>query len=349
MDGFESNEGVIIMAATNRPDVLDPALLRPGRFDRRVMVPRPDVRGREEILKVHARRTVVHSNVDLTVIARGTPGFSGADLESLVNEAALNAARYNKKSVEMEDLDLAKDKVLMGAERKSMIISEKEKKTIAYHESGHTLVAKSLPGTDPVHKVTIIPRGMALGVTQQLPIDDQHIHSKEEAESRISVLMGGRCAEELIFDQKTTGAGDDIDKATDLARKMVCEWGMSDLGPLAFGKKEGEVFLGRDFSQHQEYSEKTAIEIDQEVKNIITRNYDRAKKILEEKMDSLRRLAECLLEYESLDGDQIDRVLRGEKLDPKIPTPPSAPATAEVKPKKEGTPFFHPIPEPGKA
>ena len=316
MDGFESSEGVIIMAATNRPDVLDPALLRPGRFDRRVIVPRPDVKGREEILRVHARRTVVAAGVDLSLIARGTPGFSGADLENLVNEAALNAARYNKKQIETDDFELAKDKVLMGAERKSMILSEEEKRMISYHESGHTLVARSLPGTDPVHKVTIIPRGMALGLTQQLPLDEKHIHSKDQAENTISVLMGGRCAEELIFKQKTTGAGDDIDKATDLARKMVCEWGMSDLGPLAFGRKEGEVFLGRDFVQHQEYSEKTAVAIDEEVTKIVSQNYDRAKRILEEKIDALHRLAQALLEFESLDGEQIDKIIRGEKLEP---------------------------------
>lgn len=353
MDGFESNEGVIIMAATNRPDVLDPALLRPGRFDRRVVVPRPDVKGREEILKVHARRTVVGPSVDLSIIARGTPGFSGADLENLVNEAALNAARYSKKQIEIDDLELAKDKVLMGAERKSMILSEEEKKMIAYHESGHTLVAKSLPGTDPVHKVTIIPRGMALGLTQQLPIDERHIHSKEQAENTISVLMGGRCAEELIFKQKTTGAGDDIDKATDLARKMVCEWGMSDLGPLAFGRKEAEIFLGRDFVQKQEYSEKTAIDIDEEVRKIISRNYERAKKVLEENQEALHRIAAALLEFESLDGDQIDRIIRGEKIEgPKRTpplTPPPAPATGE-KPSVAREPVFHhPLPEPGKA
>lgn len=348
MDGFESNEGVIIMAATNRPDVLDPALLRPGRFDRRVVVPRPDLKGREEILKVHSRRTVVAPGVDLSVIARGTPGFSGADLESLVNEAALNAARYSKKQIEIGDFELAKDKVLMGAERKSMILSEEEKRMISYHESGHTLVARSLPGTDPVHKVTIIPRGMALGLTQQLPLDERHIHSKDHAENTISVLMGGRCAEELIFKQKTTGAGDDIDKATDLARKMVCEWGMSDLGPLAYGRKEAEIFLGRDFVQQQEYSDKTAVEIDEEVKKIINRNYERAKKILTEKLDVLHRLAQTLLEFESLDGDQIDQVIRGEKVEASSrrmpPVPPAAASTATTTP-----PIFQPVPEPGKA
>ncbi|QQR81959.1 MAG: ATP-dependent zinc metalloprotease FtsH [Deltaproteobacteria bacterium] len=355
MDGFESNEGVIIMAATNRPDVLDPALLRPGRFDRRVVVPRPDVKGREDILKVHTKKTVVAPYVDLSVIARGTPGFSGADLENLVNEAALNAARYNKKQVEAEDFELAKDKVLMGAERKSMILSDSEKKTIAYHESGHTLVARVLPGTDPVHKVTIIPRGMALGLTQQLPLDEKHIHSKDQAENTISVLMGGRCAEEIMFSQKTTGAGDDIDKATNLARKMVCEWGMSDLGPMSFGRKEQEVFLGRDFNQHQEYSEKTAIEIDGAVREIIAKNYNRAKSILSEKVDALHRLAEALLEHETLDGDQIDRLIRGEKIDPPTkkspPLPPTAVATSQnaAEVGKKDKIIFNPFPQPGNA
>ncbi|MBI1910325.1 MAG: ATP-dependent metallopeptidase FtsH/Yme1/Tma family protein [Deltaproteobacteria bacterium] len=350
MDGFESSEGVIIMAATNRPDVLDPALLRAGRFDRRVVVPRPDLKGREEILKVHTRKTVLATDVDLSVIARGSPGFAGADLENLVNEAALNAARYDKKQIEMSDFELAKDKVLMGAERKSMILSEEEKRTIAYHESGHTLVARLLPGTDPVHKVTIIPRGMALGLTQQLPIDERHLHSKEYAENMISVLMGGRSAEELIFNVQTTGAGDDIDKATELARKMVCEWGMSELGPLSFGRKEGEIFLGRDFMQQQEYSEQTAISIDQEVSKIIARNYERAKKLLKENSDTLKNIAKYLLEYESLDGDQIDRIIRGEKLDPpRKPNPPAA-AAETVKSVEEKVEIPSGVlPVPGKA
>lgn len=317
MDGFESNEGVIIMAATNRPDVLDPALLRPGRFDRRVMVPRPDLKGREEILKVHTRKTVLSSTVDLPVIARGTPGFSGADLENLVNEAALNAARYDKKSVENEDFDRAKDKVIMGAERKGMILSEDEKRQIAYHESGHTLVARLLPGTDPVHKVSIIPRGMALGVTMQLPIDDRHLHSKDYAEKTISVLMGGRVAEELIFKSKTTGAGDDIKKVTELAHRMVCEWGMSDLGPRSFGNQEHEVFLGRDFAQRQEYSEKTAMEIDAEIRKLVDQNYNRTKELLSANIDKLHALAKALLEFESLDGDEIDRVIQGGTLPPR--------------------------------
>ncbi|MBI2067368.1 MAG: ATP-dependent metallopeptidase FtsH/Yme1/Tma family protein [Deltaproteobacteria bacterium] len=342
MDGFESNEGVIIMAATNRPDVLDPALLRPGRFDRRVVVNRPDLKGREEILKVHARRTVLASEVELSVVARGTPGFSGADLENLVNEAALNAARYDKPSVEKIDFELAKDKVLMGLERKSMILSEEEKRQIAYHESGHALIAKLLPGSDPVHKVTIIPRGMALGVTQQLPIDERHIHSKTYAENRIAVLMGGRCAEELIFKEQTTGAGDDIEKATALARKMVCEWGMSELGPLSFGQKEQEIFLGRDFAQHQEYSENTAIRIDEQVSSLVNRNYEKTKKILEENRATLDRLAKALLEWESLDGDQIDRLIRSEDLGPvvhKTTPPPQKPS----KMPEEARPEIPPV------
>ncbi|MBI4374737.1 MAG: ATP-dependent metallopeptidase FtsH/Yme1/Tma family protein [Deltaproteobacteria bacterium] len=350
MDGFESNEGVIIMAATNRPDVLDPALLRPGRFDRRVIVPRPDLRGREEILKVHTRKTVIAPDIDLSVVARGTPGFSGADLENLVNEAALNAARYDKKFVERSDFELAKDKVLMGSERKSMILTEQEKRQIAYHESGHTLVAKKIPGADPVHKVTIIPRGMALGLTQQLPIDERHIHSKEFAEIVISVLMGGRCAEELIFNHQTTGAGDDIEKATGMARKMVCEWGMSDLGPLSFGRKEAEIFLGRDFVQQQEYSQNTAVRIDDEVSKIVTRNYERARKILRDNNDLLHRLAETLLEFESLDGDQIDRILKGEKLElPKSPSPPPRTAISQEVPREEGVHGVVLQPQPGKA
>ncbi len=355
MDGFESNEGVIIMAATNRPDVLDPALLRPGRFDRRVMVPRPDLGGREAILKVHCRKKVLSPDLDLSIIARGTPGFSGADLENLVNEAALNAARYDKKSIFIEDFESAKDKVLMGSERRNMIINDEEKKRIAYHESGHTLVAKSLPRTDPVYKVSIIPRGMALGVTQQLPIDEKHIHSKDYAENMISVFMGGRCAEELIFNELTTGAGDDIEKATDLARKIVCEWGMSDLGPLSFGRKDAEVFLGRDLSHRQEYSEQTALEIDQEIKKIIKKNYDRSKGLLSDRLQDLHNLAQHLLERETLDGSEIDKILKGEKLEPFKPfePPPSlfAPQSekiSEKEPKKSMGPIG-PLPEPSKA
>jgi cell division protease FtsH len=315
MDGFESNEGVIIMAATNRPDVLDPALLRPGRFDRRVIVPRPDVSGREAILKVHSTNKPLAPSVDLSVIARGTPGFSGADLESVVNEAALIAARFNKSLIEMTDFELAKDKVLMGAERKSMIISDEEKRNTAYHEAGHTLVARLIPGTDPIHKVTIIPRGAALGLTQQLPTDDRYTQNRMFCENSLSILMGGRVAEELVFSQPTTGAGNDIEKATELARRMVCEWGMSDkLGPLAFGKKDQQIFLGREIAQHKDYSESTAKEIDSEVKRIVMDSYNRAKELLSDHRDELNRLAEALLELESLSGEEIDKVIRGEKI-----------------------------------
>ncbi len=317
MDGFESNEGVILIAATNRPDVLDPALLRPGRFDRRVVVSRPDLKGREAILKIHTRRIPLAKDVDLMVLARGTPGFCGADLENLVNEAALLAARDNKKFVEMHDLEAAKDKVLMGSERKTLIINEDEKKNTAYHEAGHTLVAKLIPGTDPLHKVTIIPRGMALGLTQQLPEEEKFTQTKTQSEDHIAILMGGRCAEELIFSHQTTGAGNDIEKATELARKMVCEWGMSEkLGPLTFGKKEEMVFLGKEISQHQDYSDDTAREIDSEVKRIIVRNYDRAKELLTQNIDTLHNLALALLEYETLDGAQVNLLARGEKLPP---------------------------------
>jgi cell division protease FtsH len=335
MDGFESNEGVILIAATNRPDVLDPALLRPGRFDRRVVVSHPDVRGREEILKVHTRKTPMSPKVELMVIARGTPGFSGADLENLVNEAALLAARADKKVLEMDDFEQAKDKVLMGVERKSMVLTETEKRTTAYHEAGHTLVGKFLPGTDPIHKVTIIPRGMALGVTQTLPMEDRVSLTKDRAENSIAFLMGGRLAEELVLSQKTTGAGNDIERATELARRMVCEWGMSDvLGPLSFGKKEEAIFLGREISQHRDYSEQTAQTIDREVRDIVERNYQRAREILTQKLDILHSLAKALLEYETIDGEEVDRIVRGEKIERKPPAtlsnlPPSGtvPAT----------------------
>jgi cell division protease FtsH len=310
MDGFETNEGVILIAATNRPDVLDPALLRPGRFDRQVVVPRPDVKGREEILRVHARRIPLGPDVDLKVLARGTPGFSGADLANLVNEAALLAARHSKKLVEMIDFESAKDKVLMGVERRSMIISEDEKRTIAYHEAGHTLVAHTLPGADPVHKVTIIPRGRALGLTQQLPADDKYNYSRDYLLNRITILLGGRAAEEMVFQQQTTGAGDDLEKATEMARKMVCEWGMSEkLGPLTFGKREEHIFLGREFARHQDYSEETAVLIDAEVKHIVLDAATRARNILEEQIGRLHRLAKALLEHESLDAEEIARVL----------------------------------------
>ncbi len=311
MDGFETTEGVILIAATNRPDVLDPALLRPGRFDRQIVVGRPDVRGRIEILKVHTKKIPMSSDVELETIARGTPGFSGAELANLVNEAALYAARINKKSVEMTDFEAAKDKVLMGVERKSLFISEKEKKNTAFHEAGHTLVAKLLPGTDPIHKVTIIPRGRALGLTQQLPVDEKYTYSKEFLYTNIAVLLGGRAAEELMMNHMTTGAGNDIERATDLARKMVCEWGMSEkLGPLSFGKKQEEIFLGREISQHRDYSEETAIMIDGEVKRLVMENYDRAKKLLKDNINTLKALAEALLEKEVLDGPEIDEIIR---------------------------------------
>jgi cell division protease FtsH len=311
MDGFETNEGVILIAATNRPDVLDPALLRPGRFDRQVVVARPDVKGREEILRVHSRRIPLAPNVELKVLARGTPGFSGADLANLVNEAALLAARQDKKIVEMIDFENAKDKVLMGVERRSMIISEDEKKTIAYHEAGHALVADLLPGADPLHKVTIIPRGRALGLTQQLPTDDKYNYSKEYLIDRITILLGGRAAEEIVLQQRTTGAGDDLEKATEMARKMVCEWGMSDkMGPLTFGKSEEHIFLGREMSRAKDYSEDTAILIDSEIKRIVTECATRARQMIETNLEKLHTLARALLERESLDGEEIGRLLR---------------------------------------
>jgi cell division protease FtsH len=311
MDGFEANEGVILIAATNRPDVLDPALLRPGRFDRRVVVPRPDVKGREGILSVHTRKVPLAPDVDVSVLARGTPGFAGADLENLVNEAALLAARSNKEKVDMHDFELAKDKVMMGSERRSMIISEEEKRNTAYHEAGHTLVAKLLPGTDPVHKVTIIPRGMALGLTQQLPIDEKHTYPKEYLLNNLAILFGGRVAEELVLNHMTTGAGNDIERATELARRMVCEWGMSEkLGPMTFGKKEEQIFLGRDFTQQQDYSESTAVEIDAEVRRIIQASYLRARDLLHTNLHLLHKIAEKLLEKESLDGAEIDALVQ---------------------------------------
>ncbi len=321
MDGFESNDGVILMAATNRPDVLDPALLRPGRFDRRVVVSRPDVRGREEILRVHTRKIPLAEDVDLSVLARGTPGFSGADLANMVNEAALAAARQNRKAVLMYDFELAKDKVLMGVERKSLLLSEDEKKVTAYHEAGHALVAAKLPNSDPLHKVTIIPRGMALGVTMQLPIDDKHNYTKEYLETEIAIMMGGRIAEEMFLNQMSTGAGNDIERATELARKMVCEFGMSDLGPLTFGKKEEQIFLGREIAQHRDYSESTAVKIDEEVRRIIGQGYDTAKSILGGNHDTLVRIALALLDREVLDANEIKLVIEGKEL-PKITPPP---------------------------
>ena len=315
MDGFETSEGVILVAATNRPDVLDPALLRPGRFDRQVMVSRPDIRGRVEILKVHTKKVPIDSDVNLELIARGTPGFSGADLENLVNEAALWAARLDKKVVELVDFENAKDKVLMGTERKSLVISEEEKRTTAYHEAGHALMAKLLPGADPVHKVTIIPRGSAMGMTMQLPLDDRHSYSREFLYTTLSILLGGRVAEELILKHITTGAGNDLERATDLARKMVCEWGMSEkLGPLTFGKKVEEIFLGRDIATRRDFSDQVALEIDHEVKRLVVDSYERTKRMLTEHIHTLKALAEALLEKEVLDSLEIDRIINQSSL-----------------------------------
>jgi cell division protease FtsH len=321
MDGFESNEGVILMAATNRPDVLDPALLRPGRFDRRVVVNRPDVRGREEILRVHTRKIPLADDVDLSILARGTPGFSGADLANMVNEAALAAARQNRKAVLQYDFELAKDKVLMGVERKSLLLSDEEKKNTAYHEAGHALVAAKLPHSDPVHKVTIIPRGMALGLTMQLPVDDRHSLYKNYLETEIAILMGGRIAEEMFLNVMSTGAGNDIERATDTARKMVCEWGMSDLGPLTFGKKEEQIFLGREIAQHRDYSEDTAIKIDQEVRKLVSNGYSTARQILSDNRDTLEKIARALIEREVLDANEIKLLVDGQSLPPVQPLP----------------------------
>jgi cell division protease FtsH len=357
MDGFESNEGVILIAATNRPDVLDPALLRPGRFDRRVVVARPDVKGREEILRVHTRKKPIADDVDLSIIARGTPGFSGADLESLANEAALWAARQNRKFVMMADFEMAKDKVLMGVERKSLILSDEEKKNTAYHEAGHALVAAMTPGADPVHKVTIIPRGMALGLTMQLPTDDKHSYTKEHLEGMLAVLMGGRTAEEIFLGHITTGAGNDIERATDIARNMVCEWGMSDLGPLAFGKKEEAIFLGREIAQHRDFSEATAVDIDKEVKRIVNIAYESAKSIQNTHRDILERIAQGLLEREVLDANEVRLLIEGKDLPEKPRTPPTQPppqgATAAdpkvVRPELRPAPGFTRGDSPAKA
>jgi cell division protease FtsH len=345
MDGFESNEGVILIAATNRPDVLDPALLRPGRFDRQVVVPNPDLKGRVRILGVHTRKTPLAEGVDLETIARGTPGFSGADLENLVNEAALHAAKKDQDQVTMFDFEEAKDKVLMGKERRSMILSDEEKKTTAYHEAGHTLVAKLLPGTDPVHKVSIIPRGRALGVTMQLPVDERHTYSKTYLENNLAVLFGGRAAEELMFGEITTGAGNDIERATQMAKKMVCEWGMSDaFGPLALGKNDGEVFLGRDMVHHKDYSEETARTIDAEVKRIIDEAYDKTRSLLQTHMETLHDLSLALLERETLTGVEVEKIMNGEELPPaenklgserKEPQAPDADASEEEQADQE--------------
>jgi cell division protease FtsH len=333
MDGFESNDGVILIAATNRPDVLDPALLRPGRFDRRVVVSRPDVRGREGILQVHTRKIPLSDDVDISVLARATPGFSGADLANLVNEAALAAARRSQKFVTMHDFESAKDKVLMGAERKSMIITDEEKKVTAYHEGGHALLAALLPHADPLHKVTIIPRGMALGVTQQLPTEDKHNWTKEQLEDRIAVCLGGRIAEDITFGQISTGAANDIEQATEMARKMVCEWGMSEaLGPLTYGKKEEAIFLGKEFNRHQDYSEATALKIDAEIKRIVEDQFQRAHRLLTEKRPELVRVALALLEHEVLDGSHLQQILRGEEVEIRRSKPVAAAVpTREVK------------------
>src|SRR6266516_2943203 len=356
MDGFESNEGVILIAATNRPDVLDPALLRPGRFDRRVVVARPDVKGREEILRVHTRKVPIGDDVDLSIIARGTPGFSGADLANLVNEAALWAARQNRKFVMMTDFEMSKDKVLMGVERKSMILSDEEKRNTAYHEAGHALVAEMTPGADPVHKVTIIPRGMALGLTMQLPEDDKHTYTREYLEAMLAVLMGGRSAEEIFLGHITTGAGNDIERATEIARNMVCEWGMSELGPLAYGKKDEAIFLGREIAQHRDYSEDTAIQIDKEVKRIVNGGYERAKKTLSSNRAVLERIAQALLEREVIDANEVKLLMEGKPLPEKPRTPPTPPPQAApstdpkvVRPELRPAPGFTRGDSPAKA
>ncbi len=352
MDGFESNEGVILVAATNRPDVLDPALLRPGRFDRRIVVNRPDVKGREGILSVHTRKIPMADDVELPTIARGTAGFSGADLANLVNEAALNAARYNQKTVRMYDFEFAKDKVLMGSERRSMIISDAEKRVTAIHEAGHALLTVVLPHADPIHKVTIIPRGMALGLTQQLPADEKHNYSRDYLNDQIAILLGGRIAEQITMDSLTTGAGNDLERATEMARRMVCEWGMSDaMGPLTFGKKEEQIFLGREIAQHQDYSEDTALRIDQEVKRFVTTAYDRAYKLLTENKAVLVKMADERLAREVLDAEQVKRIVAGLPLEDVQPAAPRAAASPleedEAKPhKKERAPIVPALNKP---
>ena len=317
MDGFDSNEGIILIAATNRPDILDSAILRPGRFDRRIVVNMPDVKGREDILKVHVKNIPLNKDIDLKVLARSTPGFSGADLANLVNEAALLAARHGQEDVMMQDMESAKDKVLMGVERKSMIISDEEKKSTAYHEAGHALIAALIPEADPIHKVTIIPRGLALGTTQQLPLDDRYTYSKNFLEAQLSVLMAGRAAENLFLDKTTTGAANDFEKATEIARKMVCQYGMSDLGPLTFGERDDLVFLGKDLAMHKNFSEKTAELIDLEVKKIVTRNFDRSKSLLENNGNALKAIAEALLDKEVLSSDEIEDIIEKQKKAPR--------------------------------
>jgi cell division protease FtsH len=345
MDGFESNEGVILVAATNRPDVLDPALLRPGRFDRRIVVNRPDVKGREGILAVHTKKIPLSDDVDIAILARGSSGFSGADLANLVNEAALNAARYNQKVVRMLDFEFAKDKVLMGAERRSMIISENEKRITAIHEAGHAILTVMLPHADPIHKVTIIPRGMALGLTMQLPIDEKHNYNREYLEDQIAILLGGRIAEEITLGSITTGAGNDLERATDLARKMVCEWGMSDaMGPLTFGKKEEQIFLGREIAQHQDYSEDTALRIDQEVKRFVTDNYARARTIIVENKQRLLDMADALLLRETLDAEQVRRIVAGLPLDEPAAAPAQSLPPREARPPAKERPAASIVP-----
>jgi cell division protease FtsH len=347
MDGFESNDGVILVAATNRPDVLDPALLRPGRFDRRVVVDRPDIRGREEVLKVHSKKVPMAEDVDLNVLARGTPGFSGADLANMVNEAALTAARYNRKSVHMYDFEVAKDKVMMGAERKSMLLTDEEKKVTAYHEAGHTLVSALREHSDPLHKVTIIPRGMALGVTVYLPEEDQHTVTKEYLETRLATLMGGRCAEEIFLGKMTTGAGNDIERITELARKMVCEFGMSGLGPMTYGKKEEQIFLGREIAQHRDFSEDTAKKIDVEVRSFVDNAYQSAYNLLNTNQDIMHRLASALLERETLDANEIKLIIEGKDLPPMksalagVDSGPGGEAQKVIKPETGRKPGFN--------
>jgi cell division protease FtsH len=352
MDGFESNEGVILIAATNRPDVLDPALLRPGRFDRRVVVSLPDIRGREEILRVHTRKIPVNDDVDLSILARGTPGFSGADLANMVNEAALLAARQNRKTVLMYDFEIAKDKVLMGAERRSMILTDEEKKVTAYHEAGHALIAALLPLADPLHKVTIIPRGMALGLTMQLPETDRHNYTRDYLETDLTVFMGGRLAEELFLGQMSTGAGNDIERATAMARKMVCEWGMSQLGPLTFGKKEEQIFLGREIAQHRDFSEETAIKIDGEVRRFVDEAYARAKALLENNRETLTTIALALLEREVLDANEIKLIMEGKALPARV-APPTSNDNGSVqqvlRPEPSRTPGLNPGERPSPA
>lgn len=348
MDGFESNDGVILIAATNRPDVLDPALLRPGRFDRRIIVNRPDLKGREEILRVHTRKVQLGEDVDLKVIARGTPGFTGADLANLVNEAALIAARFNRKAVTMLDFEEAKDKVLMGSERRSVMLSEQEKRNTAYHEAGHTVVALKVPHADPIHKVTIIPRGLALGVTQQLPESDRHMHTREYLESQIAIMMGGRVAEEIFLGSMTTGASNDLERATEIAREMVCRFGMSQLGPLTFGSSDEAIFLGKELVRHQNYSEDTAIKIDQEVKRIVMEQYQRARRIIEDNRDGVERLVQALLEKETLDAQEIERLVSGLPLESKESVTSPAPATepkTEKEPSRRKKPIIPPVPE----